>query len=320
MPIGLHDLQLYNHNSVRNFPLAASASGMDTSGSFKIPTSLLVDFKLAVSWSVGLDPGSFYISKMIYFPASVNIEISCTVNSNNVIVAYAVFSLDQHVTNLSYPVVGVGSFRDSRGHITIGDISEFLTLPPGSYGFPKNNTLIDLFTINPNISGLGSLQIDSDGVLSERLQGVVRLAAGRNHRIEVIQESGKPPVVVLNAISGEGLTEDCVCQDESAEPIRTINGVGPDDQGNINLFGGNCVEIEPQQYGLKLNNPCSQPCCGPDALEQVTDQLMLFGSKATTLENFLVRLESEVAQMNLSVLGSRLGDRGCVVPETTDPP
>lgn len=311
MPIGLHDLQLYNHNAVRNYPLATSATGIDTSGSFTLPTDLLVGLHLPVQWDSGVHPGSFYISRLNYLPASVYLTISCQVNGHPVDVASAAFAFASHQTNLAYDLVGVGGFRDTLGYLVVGSLDNLLNQPPGVYDFDLDAGRLDLDTIRPHLRGLSSLQTESDGALSRRLQGAVRLAAGRNFRLEVTSDDAGNPVIVFNAIQGEGLSEDCACGDTSSPPIKSINGVVPDDQGNLNLLGGKCFNITPQQFGLLFENPCSTPCCGPEALEQVVQQLEAFGSKATTLENFIVRLESEVTQMNLSVLGSRLGDRGC---------
>lgn len=122
------------------------------------------------------------------------------------------------------------------------------------------------------------------------------------------------PTLVLNAIEGEGLNESCVCTEETQEPIRTINGVRPDVNGNLNMLGNACLEWSAVPQGLQAQDTCSQPCCGCNELEAITAALEDFGRQAQTLENFVNRLDSSVTTMDLVVLGSRLSDRGCGVP------
>ena len=144
------------------------------------------------------------------------------------------------------------------------------------------------------------------------------IRAGRNTRFRPVIESGKDPIVNWDAIDGAGLTEYCICDEGLAPPIRTVNGIPPDGAGNFRFLGNDCLEIERGSNSLTLKDVCSEPCCGCKELEAVTSALESFGERATTLENFLVSLEARVTQMDLVVLGSRLGDRGCT-PATDCP-
>jgi len=50
-----------NENSLRNYPLADDATGLDTTGSFTLPKDLLVDAIFPVDTSLNLDPGGFHV-------------------------------------------------------------------------------------------------------------------------------------------------------------------------------------------------------------------------------------------------------------------
>ncbi len=117
--------------------------------------------------------------------------------------------------------------------------------------------------------------------------------------------------IQLNAMNGEGFDDTCLCTDTTSEPIRFLNGVGPDADSRINLIGNTCITWEDLEHALLVKDECSEPCCGSPELEAITASLEQFGDKATTLENFLVRLESSTSQMDMTVLGSKLGDRSC---------
>lgn len=143
------------------------------------------------------------------------------------------------------------------------------------------------------------------------MSGYVRIRTGRNTRFRFEVEEGADPLVYWDAIDGAGLTEDCVCDEGLAPAVRTVNGVPPDGAGNLRVLGNDCLEVTGSSNSLILKDVCSEPCCGCKELEAVTQALEAFGERATTLENFLVSLEARVTQMDLVVLGSRLGDRGC---------
>jgi hypothetical protein len=124
---------------------------------------------------------------------------------------------------------------------------------------------------------------------------------------------GEDPQIIFNAIEGEGLTEECICEDEvTAQCVRTINGIPPAANANFTFIGNDCLEITPITNGVELADVCSAPCCGCEELEAVNSQITRFGDGVVTLEGFVNRLGAEVQTMSTNVLGSRIGDRGCV--------
>jgi hypothetical protein len=126
MVVGVHDLQWYDHNAVRNYPLASNATRLDTSGTFTIPSSLIVGLAMPVHWGVDVDPSGFYLSKIEYFPNAAQLTISYTNGTTAVVAARSIFSFETHERNLSYDLIGQGTFRDTLGHVTIGDLSDLM--------------------------------------------------------------------------------------------------------------------------------------------------------------------------------------------------
>jgi hypothetical protein len=139
------------------------------------------------------------------------------------------------------------------------------------------------------------------------------LQAGRNIQLAVVQVGGEDPVIRINAISGEGTVEDCVCEGDEAlgDPIRTILGVGPTPEGDFTIVGTDCLQIETVENGIRLRDVCAQPCCGCEELERITQDLERLNAQAATIDNFVDSLRVAVDTMSLTVLGARLGDRGC---------
>ena len=125
-------------------------------------------------------------------------------------------------------------------------------------------------------------------------------------------QNGDQATIVIDAIDGEGLNLDCDCQETQLAPaIRTINGVPPDDNGDIQLIGSDCITFTPSGSTIKAENPCSLPCFGCEELDILRDQLQRLADGVSILEDFVERLQTEVTQFGTTIIGSKLGDQGC---------
>ena len=78
------------------------------------------------------------------------------------------------------------------------------------------------------------------------------------------------------------------------------------------MTGDSCLTVSPITNGIQLDDTCSSPCCGCQELEQITHEIEMIGSGATTIENFVNRLATEMNTFSQVILGSRLNDQGCV--------
>lgn len=309
MSVKLRNLEWLNHNTQRAYPVSAAATGLDSGGVFTIPNDFIVGMSLPVHCGLDVVPSQFYIKRIANYSTGFAITIGYFGDSS-VDVASALIARSTHTENQSYGLGGLGDFADSRGHIMIGSLAGIDDQPAGLFEFDLAGGLLEPEVIRPHIRGVMSIRLQNGSELSDSLYGYVRIIAGRRIRFRTTIAEGEDPIVIVDAIDGEGLIDDCLCGD-STEPIRTINGVSPDGNGNLQLVGNDCIEISSEGNGLVLTDLCSEPCCGCKELEAITSALEAFGDKATTLENFLVSLEARVTEMDMSVLGSRLGDRGC---------
>jgi hypothetical protein len=266
-------------------------------------------------WGNNIDPGKFFIRKIEATEVGYSIVVGYAGTGGDVDVATSLITKAAHTQYQIYQLAGVGDFVRSRGWVSIGSFEGIDEQPSGLFTFDLAGGRLEPEVARPNIDSVVSLQGQNGGELTPEVSGHVRLRAGNNFRITAVIAEGEDPVIILDAIEGAGLAEDCICEDERPEPIRTVNKVGPDARGNLNFIGNNCLEIVGGGEGiLRLNDLCSEPCCGCTELEAITSALEEFGAKATTLENFLVSLEARVSQMDQVVLGAKLGDRGCSPP------
>lgn len=310
MPISIRNLEWLNHNSQRAYPLAADTTRKDSTGAFKLPDNFIVGLSLPVHWGLSVDAAKFFVRKVIAYSTGFTVTIGYAADAGDIDVATTVFAKSTHTLNKTYSLTGLGDFVDSRGLITIGALDQIEKQPSGAFTFEYADSKLEVDVVKPHIRGVMSIQTQNGTELSREITSKIRLVAGSNVRLTVVEEVGEDPKIVIDAIDGEGLTDSCVCTDTST-PIKTINGIPPDANGDFQFLGNDCLEITEGDHSLEFKDTCSQPCCGCKELEVITQALEAFGEKATTIENFLVNLEARVSQMDLVVLGSKLGDRGC---------
>lgn len=312
MPLSTFNLPWLNHNSQRAYPLFEGASHTDISDSFTVPDSMILALYFPVHAGLDVEPDKFFLRSVGIFATGLSISIGYDDGSvTPPIVATTVIAFSTHTENDSYALPGVNDFDDSVGKIVIGDISDLRALPPGQYLFTPAAGMLDTDVIRPIIRGVSAIVLVNNGERSVPLTGDIEIVAGNRVRLTP-STIGGVNYVRIDAIDGEGLNDACVCEGETDAPcIKTVNGVGPDINGNLDVLGNSCLEIGAISNGIKLNDICSDPCCGCEELERVTRDQERLSDATTTLTNFVTRLEGQVTTMSMNVLGSRLNDTGC---------
>lgn len=311
MPVGIWNLEWLNANSQRSYPLSEVATKVDTTGTFTIPDSLILGLYFPIHSGLVAYPENFYVKTVSIFATGLNVEIGYWNGSSGVNVASATIAFSTHSEYKTYSLVGQDDFIDCFGRIVFGKLDELSTLPAGSYDFSFSGGRLDSDAIRPMIRGVSSIRIVNGQSVSNRMQGDIAFVAGTNMSISASGSSGNYSIT-FNAIKGEGLNIDCNCIDDDpiGQCIRSVNGIVPDAGGNLAVVGDDCLNVTAVQNGIQIQDVCSKPCCGCLELQAVTNDLVRFGEASNSLTNFLNRLEGSVNRMNLTVLGSRLGDSG----------
>lgn len=322
MPPNIWNTEFLNSNAQRSYPLADDATETDLSGSFVLPKSFIVGLDLPIHASLLLSPDKFFIRSITVNSGGFGVAIAYDdETASPPTIATALVTRAAHIENASYALVGFNvpgepdlSFDDTLGKITFGRLVDLDKQPAGQFFFDYEGGKLDPDCIRPMIRAVSSLRVINGTEESERLYGDIKLVAGANIRLTPILVSGQDPQIRIDAITGEGLIESCDCGTEvdTAEPIRTINNVSPAIDGNLTLVGNTCMEITATEHGLILRDTCSQPCCGCEELEKITQDMGNLGVGARTLEAFTARLQAEVTKMSGVVLGSKLNDSGCL--------
>lgn len=313
---GYQNLELLHHNANRRFPLVVDATAVSINSVFTIPNSLLVDMSIDLPWDRDVDPTDFYISAVYNLPEKIQVDISYS-QTNSVIGSFSI-RRDGFQEYTPVRLVPTSSWSDAVGNATFGQLPSDNNTPVGSFLFDITATRIELQCIRPSASsGLAGIQVVNGSLTSPIATGVVRLRTLRNMRARVEQVSPGIYDLWLDAISGIGLEQQCDCETPLSPPIRSIQGIPPDNLGNFELLGSKCLDFAYTTGGLSISNPCSEPCCTCEEAEALTDALEPFGSQMESIQGQLNRLEEAVNQMQLLLDLSDLSDR---CESSGDPP
>jgi len=306
MPSGgqIWDLEWLNANASRAYPLSESATKQDTTESFELPDDFLVDLMLPVHAGSAPDPSKFHVSGVTVFNDGVTVSFAYDGTTfGSVSIAFSGFE-----RNSAYFLNGTGDFYDTVGKIIVGSL-DTIRNSSGSFSFNLAGGRLEPAVIRPHIRGVSALYVQNGDDLSEAIQGDVALQPGANFAISIITGvGGAPDRIVLSAISGEGLNEECDCGENRSLPdIKTINAIGPDDAGNFTLEGDDCLTLTPITNGLKMEDECSKPCCGCDELNVVLTAMEQVLTQVNSLENLASRLETAFDAMQTNLLASKTG-------------
>lgn len=313
MPTTTVNQQFLAQNANRRYPLADDASGLDLTEAFAVPNDFLVYLDLPVSTGVSTDPARFYVRYIGAHGDGYFIQVAYQpVSGPPVPVAAAAVSVQGFIKNTVYALGGVAPFDDTVGRIVIGSLDNINKQPAGFWEFSLENARLDPDAVRPIIQGVSALVCVTDGQPLAPLQGLVELRAGTNMQLVPIVAVGQDPVIVINAISGEGTVQDCVCVGDASPtaPILTINGLPPVDD-NFNLVGSECISVVPIANGLQLVDTCAKPCCGCVELERITQDLERLDTQAASVGTFVTQLQTQADTFGNVVLGSKLNDNNC---------
>jgi len=295
----LWNVEWPNVNSQRKYPFAQNASLLV--GDFELPNDLIVDFVLPVNISAAPDPSLFHLKQVGVFGSGVTISFAY----DGTVFATVSVASSGFVPYTTYTIQGAGEFSDSKGWITIGQLASIMATP-GSYNFDVSTGHLLPSVIRPRLRTVSSMSIVNGIDVGPALTGDIALVAGRNFRLRV-DLSGAKPAIILDAIDGAGTVTSCACSqlDEDAPYIRTINGVYPTDNGNLNLVGSDCISITPGTAEILLEDTCSSPCCDCRELNVLIQTLTQLQNQVQSMEMVAERLDQELSNTQGNILASK---------------
>lgn len=294
-----------NENAGRKYPIHEDSSLRDTSDSVTLPNDFLVDMILPVHSDPSIDTLKFHVHTISVFGTGVTL----TLGYDGTAFGSVTIPSTGFVRNSTFFLQGTGNFFDTQAKVVIGSLETVQSLA-GSFQFSVEATRLVPTVIVNDIRGVSALVLRNGDDVSDPLQNDVVLQAGRNMLITFVAGDGSlanPSRIIFNAISGQGLNQDCSCDEAVDLPcIKTVNGLEPDGSGVFHLLESDCLKLEELSNGLQLNDDCATPCCGCQELDVVRETLERVVTQVNSLENLAARLESAVGTMEFNLLRSSI--------------
>ena len=102
------------------------------------------------------------------------------------------------------------------------------------------------------------------------------------------------------------LGDPCTCLDQQGNalaPVTTINGVGPDSGGNVQLVPDTgCVTFTATTSAISVKDTCATPCCGSPEIRQLANSALTNNQHIGILGNKLAEIESAIRGLESVVL------------------
>jgi hypothetical protein len=276
----------YDLNSDRAFPFLDSASRAAIEGGFVLPDDLIVDLRLSAAAS--LDPTKFYLSRIGAIGGGLMLTFAC----DGVDVATTAAPSISTEEYQSYIVAGLTGYA-VNGTIVLGGASAVLAAGVLAYTFTLAATRIIPTLISPGQTGVTSLTVVDSSGRTVRLVGDITMTPGPNAEMTVEEQE-----IAIGMVSGV-VINPCGCEDPGGfnrAAIRSINGVTPDVDGNLQVVTEGCPDLTTITNGLKLTDRCAEPCCG-DA------EIVAVATATRDLDRLLADLANKEAQVESALRG-----------------
>lgn len=249
------NMEWLNSNSQRNYPIKENATRQSVDGNFVLPNQFVLDAVFVTNTQ-----NEFHIQKVNVFDDIINIVIR---DDNGVLVTTLSIDVPTHTENDFYVIVGQGIYQHLQGKIVLGNLQRISDTVLGSFEFSFEATKFEDTVVIPSIRGVDSIIVGEVALVDD-----VILESGFNFRIRTDIPSN---TIFFDAIDGAGLGPFCECEDDRVigEPITSINGIPADADGNFNIQGIDCIEVNGVNAGFVINNTCQEVCCGCSAQTEI---------------------------------------------------
>jgi len=310
-----------NTNATRNYPISqeANLTPLGSSG-FNLPDGVILDMRLSVPYSPKIKPFYFYLKSISAYAHGIILEIGYynagIVSSEKATVAISeAIVAEDHTSPTTYTLTGVSTneeydFSNVVGVVTIGSLTQLLSNPPGRVDF-NTDAYLESTVVSMNTAGVSSIRVGGDlQAAGTALTGHVIVRPRTNFGI---QTSATENSLTFSALKGLGLTADCTCEGEIelGPCIRKINGLPPDQNGNIDLIAGTCISLAKGSAAITISETCSEPCCGCDQLSIVVGDLRDLQSGFERLDSYITALASAIESLRSSAFGSVVASNSC---------
>jgi len=303
-----------NANASRNYPIVENLSRIDKIGTFTIPNELIV--AMQINLSRDYVDGLFYIKNIFSSEKSCAITIGYSPNTTNeeidipIVVAQVNVSYEDYSPYKYYSFIGQNGHTSIVGSICIGGIDEIQKEGFGRFEFDVDSTSIEPNCIFVSIPALKAVEIYSQSSLIHTATDVLRIRAGENIKLTYDTDSTSQERITVSALVGANVQKEEECKDISGPatpmPIKTINGIAPDEFCNFNIFGSECIRIDNKasENAIQIIDLCSQTCCGCEELNQLVNGIEAIKVQEEALIGLMENIQNVQGKMITNLIAN----------------
>ena len=278
--------------------LSKSASSND-GGLFQLYADDIASSVIHLPFDQSISSAGFFVSQVQNLPTHFAVSIGYELDDGNVDqVLTGEISIDG--TESILQLRGVGGGEDASGYIEFDSLPQGSRAPIGVFNFDPEDSRIHPITIQMAAKSLSGITVVDGDQQSKTLTGKVTLEAGENFAL-VIKDLAEGAVVVLDAVDGSGLVDECPCGDEAGVPITHINSIPAGENGNFDIITEKCLDQEQIANGLRVTNPCADPCCGCETAEQLTENVADINSRVDDNWKYMQRIQQQQRLIQLYI-------------------
>lgn len=317
-----YDLQWISKHATQSYPLTDQAYAQSVYGK-QLPMSFLLDMQIKVPKRyINQLKYAFYIQKVLNNLDTYTVVIGCHI-ANGVdfqcLYAYGISKTIQ-----------AGSSMQDRYYILVASLQNV----PAAYKDMVSKLTGCVYVGNTKGQDIPSIQLSYEqGAISpvcvqsaagldalivngNIVQGLVQFRAGDGIKLDTHQSDSVTVIDISidsdSLYTGASTVQQAVQQIKAAlgNPILAINGVTPDQNGQLTIAGLDCVrlDVSANNTAITISNPCSKPCCGTVYSDAIKRQIDTIKQEQAILRDYFVQQSNNInyMQANLAtVIGSK---------------
>lgn len=332
-------LEWLNGNMHRNYPIVDNTVAKSITGDY-LPSSFLLDLQLVVPFVEGLDNSRFFISSIVRNASSFQVTIGYMISSPtddyrqgfDCAISGAIplgleytgsaFDREHSITLTAITAVpsntaasytygipaGYEALKDIRGSIYIGSCVDMTNISAMQFNWEATAITPMCVFVESRETQVQSVRFIDDNGITNTLTDDFTIRLGEGIVATVSDDKSHVTFAVSSDYVQEKLAE--ALRGKVGAAIKTINGQGPDANGNFQIVGLDCTLISQDQgsSSIRIDNPCAKPCCdqgGEDSAEVLSALTELSQAKdvlnayytdlATKINSMQARLSSLIA-------------------------
>ena len=307
-------LEWCDRNMHSNYPVLDTATCLSNSGVY-LPSSFLVDFQMVVANGDIEDlKNRFYISKIARTGDSFLVEVSfyagngdtfpCAMSAPIPITTSNIESIGDRTFALSPNMSTIPQeyefLRSLSGYFIVGTCIDMATIGTLTFGFEATQLMgLRVYVATTGIQSVTFRTVDEDGTTRDTtLYNDFTITAGDGIEFQIGVSGGETVVVIHRVPTAEEAANDFASVSEVLDavytilgnPIRRLNGIMPDQNGDFVIKGTDCLTIDNMDHGLLMANPCGKPCCA----DTQADPSDLFASELKRLQAYYEAISNNV--------------------------